>query len=52
MYSDTRNLLTGVLSSRETLEVVAATFLEALVWLLIQHTANQSNKQKKKVFVS
>ena len=30
-----RNLLTGVITSKETLEEVAETFLEALVWFLV-----------------
>eukprot|EP00090_Calanus_glacialis_P026578 TRINITY_DN41814_c0_g1_i1.p1 TRINITY_DN41814_c0_g1~~TRINITY_DN41814_c0_g1_i1.p1 ORF type:complete len:613 (-),score=137.97 TRINITY_DN41814_c0_g1_i1:7-1638(-) len=36
MYSDTRNVLTGVINSRDTLETVAESFIETLIWLLLK----------------
>lgn len=36
MYSDTRNVLTGVINSTDTLKIVAESFIETLIWLLVK----------------
>ena len=36
MYSDTKNNLVGVITDKETLKIVAETFKEVLLWLLVK----------------
>ena len=36
MYSDTKNNLAGVITDKETLKLVAETFIETLLWLLVK----------------
>ena len=35
MYSDTKNNLAGIITDKETLKLVAETFVETLLWLLV-----------------
>lgn len=45
MYSDTKNVLTGVINTKETLQVVAESFLECFLWFVIEHVY-QENKNE------
>ena len=40
VYSDARNVLTGVIDSPETLKLVATGFTQALVWILMRHAVD------------
>ena len=41
MYSDTRNVLTGVIESPETLAEIARMYVKTLSWYLIRHLVKQ-----------
>ena len=46
MYSDTRNVLTGVIESPETLSEIARMYVKTLVWYLIGHLVKQKKRTK------
>ena len=48
MYSDTRNVLTGVIESPETLSEIARMYVKTLIWYLIGHLVRQKEKMKLK----
>ena len=37
MYSDTRNNLTSILTSQDTLEDIAQVFVKVSLWMMIKH---------------
>jgi len=49
MYSDTKNVLTGVINTKETLQVVAESFLECFLWFVVEHVyqENKDGGEKK-----
>ena len=49
MYSDTKNVLTGVINTKETLQVVAESFLECFLWFVVEHVyqENKDGEEKK-----
>ena len=50
MYSDTKNVLTGVINTPETLKIVAESFLEAFLWLVVENVSKKQvgRKEEKK----
>ena len=50
MYSDTKNVLTVVINTPETLKVVAESFLEAFLWLVVENVSKKKvgRKEEKK----
>ena len=47
-YSDARNQLTGVIDSPESLRLIADSFVQALVWILLNHCQEEKRKMKQK----
>ena len=45
MYSDARNVLTGVIESPETLSAIARMYVKTLIWYLIGHLVRQQKKR-------
>ncbi|XP_002735175.1 pecanex-like protein 4 [Saccoglossus kowalevskii] len=45
-YSDARNVLTGIIDSRETLANVGKCFLQSLVWVMLHHNVQKSQKRQ------
>ena len=50
MYTDTKNVLTGVINTPETLKIVAESFLEAFLWLVVENVSKKQvgRKEEKK----
>uniref|UniRef100_T1JFN4 Pecanex-like protein n=1 Tax=Strigamia maritima TaxID=126957 RepID=T1JFN4_STRMM len=40
-YSDTRNVLTGLIDSPDTLKLISTSYVKTLAWVLLRHSANK-----------
>ena len=46
MYSDARNVLTGIIESPDTLEAIGKIYLQTLTWYLVQYLINRNKTNK------
>jgi hypothetical protein len=47
MYVESRSLLTEVLASQRTLELVAESFVEAVIWLLVDYAKKHRDPERE-----
>ena len=47
MYSDARNVLTGIIESPDTLETIGRIYLQSLTWYLVQYLINRNKNRGK-----
>ncbi len=47
MYSDAKNVLTGVIEAKETLHLIARTFLKTLAWFLLKEVTSTDLKRRR-----
>ncbi|XP_013381869.1 pecanex-like protein 4 [Lingula anatina] len=47
VYSDAKNVLTGIIDSSDSLQIMTQSFIKALVWVMLHHNAKSKSKLEK-----